>query len=136
MTPDRAAAATGAELPTSRRAVPTFEHHEVVHQLLHAGARLRRELLGRRIVHRRDGAVELVGAPRQRTGLAQQSRDRLRRWRLRPVRVVVGHATIVLCATSRSWLRAAIAVPRADPPAARQPGPLRLLGRAATRLVA
>src|SRR3954451_20738118 len=66
----------------------TFEQHEVVHQLLHAGAGLRRELLGRRIVHRRCGAVELVGSPRQRPRFAQYRRDRLRRRRFRPVHIV------------------------------------------------
>ena len=40
-----------------------FQQHEVVHQLLHAGAGLSRELLGRQVVHRRGGAAELVGAP-------------------------------------------------------------------------
>jgi len=40
-----------------------FQQHEVVHQLLHAGAGLRRELLGRRVAHRRGGVAELVGAP-------------------------------------------------------------------------
>src|SRR3954451_1746519 len=66
----------------------TFQQHEVVHQLLHAGAGLRRELLGRRIVHRRCGAVELVGSPRQRPRFAQYRRDRLRRRRFRPVHIV------------------------------------------------
>jgi hypothetical protein len=41
----------------------TFEHHEVVHQLLHAGAGLRGELPGCGVVHRRGGTGELVGAP-------------------------------------------------------------------------
>ena len=39
-----------------------FQQHEVVHQLLYAGAGLRRELLGRRVAHRRGGVAELVGA--------------------------------------------------------------------------
>ena len=69
-----------------------FQQHEVVHQLLHAGAGLRGELLSRRIVHRRGGAAELVGAPRQRTRFAQHRRDRLRRRRPRPVHIVVAHA--------------------------------------------
>jgi hypothetical protein len=43
----------------------TLEHHEVVHQLLHAGTRRGRKLLGSGVIHRRGGATELVGAPRQ-----------------------------------------------------------------------
>jgi hypothetical protein len=73
----------------------TLEHHEVVHQLLHARARRRRELLGRRVIHSLSGIAELVGSPRQRPSLPQQRRDRLRRRRLRPVHGVGGHALIV-----------------------------------------
>src|SRR3954451_16457785 len=81
----------------------TFEQHEVVHQLLHAGAGLRRELLGRRIVHRRCGAVELVGSPRQRPRFAQYRRDRLRRRRFRPS-TSSPMLLIVLCTPSRPRL--------------------------------
>ena len=83
---------------------PTFEHHQMVHQLLHAGARRGRELLGCRVIHRCGDTAELVGPPRQRPGLPQQRRDRLRRRRLRPVHVIVGHAVghAVDCAGCRS----------------------------------
>ena len=57
----------------------TFEHHEVVYQLLHAGAGLRCAVLGRRIVHPRGARVELVRASRQRPDLAQKRRDHPRR---------------------------------------------------------
>ena len=57
---------------------PTFEHHQMVHQLLHAGVRGGRELLGRGVIHRCGDTAELVGAPRQRSGLPQQRGDRLR----------------------------------------------------------
>jgi hypothetical protein len=103
----------------------TLEHHEVVHQLLHARARRRRELLGRRVIHSLSGIAELVGSPRQRPSLPQQRRDRLRRRRLRPVHGVGGHALIVghaLDCAARHKLptsdRATIAVLQADPPAA------------------
>jgi hypothetical protein len=83
---------------------PTFEHHQMVHQLLHAGARRGRELPGRRVIHRCGDTAELVRAPRQRPGLPQQRRDRLRRRKLRPVHVIVDHAVghAVDCAACRS----------------------------------
>ncbi|MDT2007178.1 hypothetical protein FXW78_26370 [Rhodococcus opacus] len=47
-----------------------FEHREVVHELLHAGAGLSGQLLGRGVIHRCRGAGQLVGAPGQRSSLA------------------------------------------------------------------
>jgi TPR repeat protein len=76
----------------------------VVHQLLHTGAGLRRELVSFGIINRRGGTTELVRAPRQPTSLPQQRRDRLRRNRLSPVHVIVAHAAD--CAV-RPWYRRA-----------------------------
>ena len=69
-----------------------FEHHEVVHELLHADARRSRELLGRGVIHRCGGTAELVSAPGQRASLAQELGDRFRGRRIRTVHVIVSHA--------------------------------------------
>jgi uncharacterized protein YbjT (DUF2867 family) len=62
--PDRAAALPPPSCSPLASLCLTFEHREVMNQLIHGGAGLRRELLGRRIVHSRGGAAESVGAPR------------------------------------------------------------------------
>jgi hypothetical protein len=43
------------KLAPSRVVHLAFEHHEVVHELLHADAGLSREALGRGVIHRRGG---------------------------------------------------------------------------------
>ena len=50
---------TGAECRLLAALCLTFEQDEVVHQLLHAGAGLRHQVLGRRIVHPRGGRAGL-----------------------------------------------------------------------------
>jgi hypothetical protein len=50
------------------------------------------EALGCGVIHRRGGATQLLGAPRQRASLAQERGDRFRGRRIRTVHVVVDHA--------------------------------------------
>ena len=72
-----------------------FEHREVVHEVLHPGASLGGQLLSRWVGHRGGGGAQLVGAPGQRSSLAQERRDRFRRGRNRTGHVGVGLSLIL-----------------------------------------
>ena len=76
----------------------------MVHELLHTGAGLRRELVSFGIIHRRGGTTELVRAPRQRTSLPQHAVTAFAdRGAARSTSSSV-MPQIVLCSTSRSRL--------------------------------
>ncbi len=68
-----------------------FEDREVVYEVLPCGGGLGGQLLGREVSHRCGGGAQLVGAPGQRSSLAQERGDRSCRSRNGAARMLVGH---------------------------------------------
>jgi len=68
-----------------------FEDREVVYEVLPCGGGLGGQLLGREVSHRCGGGAQLVGAPGQRSSLAQEGGDRFCRSRNGAARMLVGH---------------------------------------------
>jgi len=68
-----------------------LKDREVVYEVLHPGGGLSGQLLGREVSHRCGGGAQLVGAPGQRSSLAQERGDRSCRSRNGAAHMLVGH---------------------------------------------